>query len=63
MYLKYEEEMMDARNEIMANQVKNYLKQYKNTFFAVGAAHMDGPTGVIRLLRDAGYTVEEIPIR
>ncbi|MGB3618183.1 MAG: TraB/GumN family protein [Catalinimonas sp.] len=28
------------------------------TFFAVGALHLGGETGVIRLLREAGYTVE-----
>ena len=27
------------------------------TFFAVGAGHLGGPNGVVRLLRKAGYKV------
>ena len=30
------------------------------TFFAVGAAHLAGPHGVIPLLRKAGYTLTPI---
>src|SRR5690606_13999045 len=30
------------------------------TFFAVGAGHLGGSRGVIRLLRAAGYTVEPV---
>ena len=32
----------------------------KPTFFAVGAGHLPGDKGVLRLLRDAGYTVEGV---
>lgn len=32
----------------------------KSTFFAVGAGHLGGDQGVIRLLQEAGYTVEPV---
>jgi uncharacterized protein YbaP (TraB family) len=31
-----------------------------STFFAVGAAHLDGNNGLIMLLRHKGYTVKPI---
>jgi len=33
------------------------------TFFAVGAAHLPGPTGLIKLLRTKGYTVTPVEIK
>jgi uncharacterized protein YbaP (TraB family) len=30
------------------------------TLFAFGAGHLTGPEGVVRMLRDAGYTVEQV---
>lgn len=30
------------------------------TLFAFGAGHLAGPEGVVRMLRDAGYTVEQV---
>ncbi|MBR6818990.1 MAG: TraB/GumN family protein [Bacteroidaceae bacterium] len=28
--------------------------------FCLGAGHLAGPEGVVRMLRDAGYTVEQL---
>mgnify|MGYP006319358759 CR=1 FL=1 len=30
------------------------------TFFAVGAGHLPGDKGLLKLLREAGYTVEAV---
>ncbi len=56
----------DSENALLVQRNKNWipliikLAQDKPTFFAVGAAHLGGETGVIRLLRAAGYTVEPV---
>lgn len=52
--------LIDERNLAMAEKAKEYLQTGKTVFFAVGAAHMANETGVVALLKAAGYTVEEI---
>ena len=53
---KYEEILLNKRNRnwipVMGEQMRE-----QPTFFAVGAGHLAGPVGVIKLLRAAGYTV------
>ena len=54
-----QEAMLDGRNKkwiplIIANSKK------KRTFYAVGAGHLGGQMGVIRLLRKAGYKVTPV---
>lgn len=62
MTAKYENLLLSNRNSkwipVMAN-----LMQKKSSFFAVGAAHLGGPEGVITLLRQAGYTVRPLHIQ
>ena len=54
---QYEEILLNKRNRnwipVMGEQMRE-----QPTFFAVGAGHLAGPVGVIKLLRAAGYTVE-----
>ena len=57
MYREYEKIMFDDRNLNMADKAEEYLKTGKTTFYIVGAGHMVGETGIIKLLRDRGYTV------
>ena len=51
---------------LLVNRNKNWIPimgkmaNKKTTFFAVGAGHLPGKEGVIRLLRAAGYTVTAI---
>lgn len=47
------------RNLKMAGRMDS-LAQIRNTFFAVGAAHLPGDSGLISLLRKRGYSVEPI---
>lgn len=49
----------DERNQRMAARMKRFLDQ-GNSFIAVGALHLPGPTGLIQLLRDQGYLVTPV---
>jgi len=54
-----EEILLNARNRSwIATMIEQVNKQ--STFFAMGAAHLGGEEGVIRLLRQAGYSVTPI---
>jgi uncharacterized protein YbaP (TraB family) len=65
--LKTEEGMGKHEDMLLVNRNRNWIPVMKEmmanqqTFFAVGAGHLGGTQGVIRLLRQEGYTV--IPIK
>ena len=56
---EYETQLLTDRNKrwipLMAQQAA-----CKPTFFAVGAAHLGGPSGVLALLRQQGYQVKTV---
>lgn len=52
----YEDLFLTARNKNWIARIRQHAAE-KPTFVAVGAAHLGGPNGVIKLLKDAGYTV------
>ena len=56
-YAKYEKQLLDNRNEAWIPKIGEMAK-VKSTFIAVGAMHLAGGKGVIKLLREAGYTVK-----
>lgn len=49
----------DDRNRRMVERMTPYLQQ-GNSFIAVGALHLIGPAGLIRLLRERGYDVAPV---
>jgi hypothetical protein len=51
--------LLDVRNENWLVKTPCMMKD-KSTFFAVGAAHLLGAQGVIKLLRKSGYTVRPV---
>lgn len=51
---------LDDRNKKWIPRIEAKVRN-NSVFFAVGAAHLYGPNGVINLLRKAGFTV--VPIR
>lgn len=53
-------ELLDDRNMKWIPLISAFI-QSKNTFIAVGAGHLGGPNGVLRLLEKAGFTL--IPIQ
>lgn len=56
---KYEQILLINRNRNWINPMSK-LMSTGSIFFAVGAGHLGGKDGVIRLLRQAGYQVEPI---
>lgn len=50
---------LDERNEKWIDRMTERMDQ-KSIFFAVGAGHLWGEKGLIRLLREQGYTVEPL---
>ncbi len=57
----YEDLLLNNRNQNWIPVMS--VKMAKDpTFFAVGAGHLGGPNGVIRLLRKAGYTLTPVSV-
>ena len=54
-----EEILLTRRNKDWIPKITKIVHE-QPTFFAVGAAHLGGPNGVVRLLREAGYTVTAV---
>lgn len=52
---------LDDRNKKWIPQIKTIVKE-QNAFIAVGAGHLGGPNGVIRLLEKEGYTVTPVEL-
>jgi hypothetical protein len=58
----------DGMNEevLLVNRNKNWIPKLnkimrdKSSFIAVGGAHLGGKTGVLALLKNAGYTVTAV---
>ena len=59
MTAKFKDELLDRRNQNWIPVIQEMSKQMP-TFFGVGAMHLPGETGVIKLLRKKGYTVEAV---
>ncbi len=55
------EALLNKRNINWVKQIPTIAKK-SPTFFAVGAAHLSGPNGVINLLHKAGLTVEPVEL-
>lgn len=55
----FHDAQLNRRNLKMARRIDS-MASLRSIFFAVGAAHLPGKAGLIKLLRDKGYTVEPI---
>ncbi len=55
----FETELLDKRNKKWIPVIEGAITE-KPTFFAVGAAHLGGPDGVLSLLRKQGYKLTPI---
>ena len=53
------ERLLDARNEVMVHRMDGLLK-HGNAFIGVGAAHLPGDKGVLRLLEKKGYKITRV---
>ena len=56
----FQEEGIDARNRRMVDNALPLLEQ-GCLFIAVGALHLPGETGLLTLLREAGYRLKPEP--
>lgn len=52
--------MVEKRNPAMADRIVTFMGTNKRHFVIVGAAHLVGSRGLIRLLRQRGYTVQQL---
>ncbi|MBM3482292.1 MAG: TraB/GumN family protein [Alphaproteobacteria bacterium] len=55
----FERELIDARNARMAERMMPEIRQ-GGAFVAVGALHLSGERGILRLLEDAGFRVRRV---
>lgn len=58
-YADFESELLSLRNENWSGQLESLMHEY-SCFIAVGAAHLAGEYGLIKMLREKGYTVKPI---
>ena len=54
------ERMVEARNRNWIPKIEGYLRSGQTYFVVVGAAHMGGPNGVLALLRERGFKIEQL---
>lgn len=59
MFAEYTDDLLTKRNKNWIPTIEKVTKE-KPTLFAVGAAHLAGDNGVIKLLRTKGYRVEAV---
>jgi uncharacterized protein YbaP (TraB family) len=52
--------LIDERNRNMASKIEDYLKTKKTYFVIVGASHLVGKQGIIEILKEKGFAVEQI---
>lgn len=61
---KLEERLLLRRNRLMADRISGILRTHvgRSAFFAVGAAHLYGETGLIALLQKRGFEVVRVGV-
>lgn len=55
----FQQELLTKRNRKMFDGARPFVDK-GGAFIAIGALHLSGPTGLVKLFRDAGYTVTAI---
>lgn len=58
-YKEFEEELLILRNKAWVPGMKTFMQEGP-VFFAVGAGHLAGEYGLIKLLREDGFTLEPV---
>ena len=52
--------LLSDRNRRWIPKLEGYLQSGQTYFVVAGAAHMGGPEGVLALLRERGYKIEQL---
>jgi uncharacterized protein YbaP (TraB family) len=60
--VEFAKAMLDDRNLQMADAAERFLKGKETAFVVVGAGHMLGRDGLVRILEKRGYKVEQVAI-
>jgi uncharacterized protein len=56
---EYQKRIFDQRNGPMAEKVEKYLKGNQTVFVIAGCGHMVGDKGIVKILQDHHFTVEQ----
>jgi len=59
---KFQTTILDERNQAWVPKIESLLKN-ESIFLAVGAAHLGGDQGLLKLLRDRGYKLEPVRLK
>ena len=57
---KHKQAMIYQRNEIMANRMSTLIELEGSVFCAIGAGHLTGEKGVLRMLKQNGFKVKPV---
>lgn len=57
------EAVVYQRNAAMARQVADFLKTPETRFVVVGSLHLVGDRGILKLLADKGYRIEQLRVQ
>ncbi|MEP6924741.1 MAG: TraB/GumN family protein [Pyrinomonadaceae bacterium] len=60
--IEIQKKLLDDRNPRMANFAEQCLKTGEKCFVVVGAGHLIGAKGIVQLLKERGYKVEQIMV-
>jgi uncharacterized protein YbaP (TraB family) len=52
--------LLDDRNKGMVSKIEGYLKTKETYFVVVGAGHLVGDKGIIKMLKERGHAVEQL---
>jgi uncharacterized protein len=52
--------LLDDRNKAMVPKIEGYLKTKETHFVVVGAGHLVGDKGILKMLRERGYSIEQL---
>ena len=56
----FSDRLIAARNRNWIPKIERYIRDRRTCFVVAGAAHMGGPNGVLALLRQRGYRIEQL---
>ena len=59
-YPAFGERILEARNHVWLPTVESFLRSGKTYFVIVGMGHLGGPEGLLSLLKQRGYRVEQM---
>lgn len=59
-YPAFGERLLDMRNRNWIPKIEEFARSGQTYFVVAGAAHMGGPNGVLSLLRQRGYRIEQL---